>query len=54
MCGEVQVASIAWWDDGLAGPCMVGFVATWLLLHGAFVLHICRIYSTLMFLCLVF
>ena len=25
MCGEVWVGRIAWDDDGLAGPCMVGF-----------------------------
>ena len=27
MCGEVWVGRIAWDDDGLVGPCMVGFGA---------------------------
>ena len=29
MWGEVWVGWIAWWDDGLFGPCMVDFEAAW-------------------------
>ena len=40
MCGEVWVGRIAWDDDGLVGPCMVGFGAAWGYCMGLLVLHV--------------
>ena len=36
ICGEVWVGRICLRCDGLAWPCMVGFGAAWMLLHGSF------------------
>ena len=40
MCGEVWVGEICLRDDGLVGPCMVGFGAAWFYCMGLFGLHV--------------